>query len=285
MKRFALALAAFAAAVVGLVVVQSCDVLGGAPTGVDVRAEPDSDSTVMIAWTAPAEGAPDKYFVYFRALQDTGYTFLGETTGTAYVHLPSGHTGQYKVVAMFGADTYEATDKPGTIPVHSDTFTVYEINKDSSRCGYGWTRDSGIAGLFAMTDSSLKDSIDFYISDLALGSGQLPYAVVSPNKADSIDPGAAGIVPTANWRKNGFSNPLGGPQSPLPSYKAPPNANYFIYTEIPQVPCYIACYTAGEQEKHYALIQVNAVDGNAGTVQIESWYQLVPGLRLIEHTP
>jgi hypothetical protein len=287
MKRLALAVTAVFAAVVGMVVFQGCDVLGGPPSGVEVRSGPDeSDSTVMIAWTAPAEGSPDKYLVYFRALRESGYTVLGETTATVFYHNPHEVTGQYKIVALFGADSYDALDKPTTIPIESDSATLYEINADSSRCGYGWSRDSGFGGVYGMTDSIFAESVDFYISDLAVGYSRAPYAIVSPNKADSIDPGAAGIVPSAEgWRKNGFSNPLAGGQGPLPSYAPPPNANYFIYTEIPQGtgPFYIACYTAGEQEKHYGLIQVNSVDVGTGAVQIKTWYQLVPGLRLIQH--
>ncbi len=286
MKRLALAVLTGAAALLALVVVQSCDVLGGPPTGVDVSSGPDdSDSTVMIAWTAPAEGGPDKYLVYFRALADSGYSPIGETTATVYYHKPAGMTGQYKVIAVFGSDTYESGDRPTTIPIHGDTMTLFEINRDSSRCGYGWTRDSGEAGFFSMTDSANKASVDFYISDLQVGYSTPQYSVVSPDKADSagFDPGATGIVPSADWRKNGFSNPLGGGQDPLPSYVPPPTPNYFIYTQIPQVPCYISCYTAGEQEKHYALIQVNRLDVGTGTVQVESWYQMVPNLRLIRH--
>jgi hypothetical protein len=286
MKRLVLAVLTGAAALAALVVIQGCGVLGGPPTGVAVSSGPEeSDSTVVIAWTAPAEGGPDKYMVYFRAVADSGYEFIGETTGTSYTHNPHGMTGQYKVTALFGADSYDGAEKPTTIPVHGDTMTLFEINKDSSRCGYGWTRDSGKAGFFAMTDSANHASVDFYVSDLQAGYGhpQYPYSVVSPNKANTIDSGAVGIVPSADWRTNGFTNPLLDEQSPLPGYVPPPSANYFIYTQIPQVPCYVGCYTAGETEKHYALIKVNSVDVASGQVQVESWYQLVPGLRLIRH--
>jgi hypothetical protein len=108
-------------------------------------------------------------------------------------------------------------------------------------------------------------------------------SIVSPDKAGLIDSGAIGIVPSAAWRTRGFSNPLLDPQSPLPGYQPPPNANYFIYTEISSQPCYIGCYTAGDAFKHYALIQVDSVDVSSGRVWMKSWYQLVPGLRLIRH--
>jgi hypothetical protein len=285
MKRLVLAVLTGAAALAALVVIQGCGVLGGPPTGVAVSSGPDeSDSTVVISWTMPAEGGPSKFLVYFRAVTDSSYAFIGETTATSYYHNPNGMTGQYKVTALFGADSYEGAERPTTVPIHNDTMTLFEINADSSRCAYGWTRDSGRAGFFSMTDSANAAVVDFYVSNLQAGSTTPPYCVVTPNKADSagFDPGA-GLVPSADWRRNGFTNPLLDEQTPLPAYLPPPNATYFIYTQIPQVPCYIGCYTAGDAEKHYAMIKVNMVDVAAGQVVVESWYQLVPGLRLIRH--
>jgi hypothetical protein len=239
---------------------------------------------VVISWTVPAEGGPDKYIVYFRAITDSGFTVIGETTATSWTHNPAGMTGRYKVTAVFGADNYDGAEKPTTVPIHSDTTTLFEINSDSSRCGYGWTRDSGIGGVFSMVDSASCADVDFYVSDLQAGFGHSTHKIVSPNKADTIDPGATGIVPTADWRVNGFSNALNDEQSPLPSYVPPPNANYFIYTELTGTGLsYVGCYTAGETEKHYALIKVNSVDITAGQMKMESYYQLVPGLRLIRH--
>jgi hypothetical protein len=69
----------------------------------------------------------------------------------------------------------------------------------------------------------------------------------------------------------------------VPSYQAPPNANYYIYTQITTQPCYFGCYTAGDTVKHYALIQVDSANQTSGKVWLQSWYQLVPGLRLVRH--
>jgi hypothetical protein len=270
------------AALAALVVIQGCGVLGGPPTGVAASAGPgDSDSTVLVSWTTPAEGSPDKYMVYFRLVTDSGYTVLGETTATSYAHNPHGATGQYKVTALFGADTYEAAEKPTTVPVQSEA-ALFEINADSSWCGFGWSRDSGIGRVFAMTESANCAYVDFYVSNLQAGVGG-PLDIVSPNKADTIDSGAVGIVPRAAWKANGFTNPLLDAQSPVPGYQPPPDANYFIYTQITTQPCYIGCYTAGDTVKHYALIQVDSFDVASGRVWLKSWYQLVPGLRLMRH--
>jgi hypothetical protein len=282
MKRTISAVLTGVAALAALVAIQGCGVLGGPPTGVAVSAGPgDSDSTVMVSWTTPAEGSPDKYMVYFRSVADSGYTFLGEATATSYAHNPHGVTGQYKVAAVFGQDTYEGAEKPTTIPVQSDA-ALFEINADSSRCGFGWNRDSGVGGVFAMTESANCAYVDFYVSDLQVGVGG-PLNTVSPNMhVDTIDPGA-GIVPSAAWRANGFSNPLPDAQSPVTAYKPKPNSTYFIYTQITTQPCYIGCYTAGDTMKHYALIQVDSADKASGQVWLKSWYQLVSGLRLMRH--
>jgi hypothetical protein len=281
MKRLIPAALIGVAALTALVTIQGCGVLGGPPTGVAVSAGPgDSDSTVMVSWTTPAEGSPDKYMVYFRSAADTGYTAIGETTATSYAHNPHGATGQYKVAAVFGLDTFAGAEKPTTVPIPSDEITLFEINADSSRCAFGWSRDSGTGKVFAMTESANCAFVDFYVSDLQAGAGG-PLNIVSPNKADSIDSGAVGIVPRAAWRANGFSNPV--LMDTAPSYQAPPNANYFIYTLISSAHCKMGCYTAGDTVKHYGLIQVDSFDASFHQVWLKSWYQLVPGLRLLQH--
>ncbi len=279
MKRMTLAALAGIAV---LVVIQSCGVLGGPPTGVAVSAGPgDSDSTVLVNWTTPAEGSPDKYMVYFRPVSDSGFVVLGETTATSYAHNPHGVTGQYKVTAVFGAESYKGADEPTTVPVLSDAVTLFEINADSSRCAFGWSRDSGIGSVYGMIDSANCAYVDFYISDLQAGVGDL-LDIVSPNQADLIDYGAAGIVPAAAWRKNGFADPHLNPQDPVVAYDTAPYT-YHIYTQITSQPCYIGCYTAGDTMKHYALIQVDSADKASGQVWLQSWYQLVPRLRLMRH--
>ncbi len=257
--------------------------VGGPPSGVAVSAGPgESDSTVVISWTPPADTTPDKYIVWFRAVTDTSYVPLGMTTGTSYEHNPHGMTGRYKVGAQFDIVYFEDPDSATTVPAAGGAVTLFEINADPNRCAFGWARDSGNGSVYGMADSANCASVDFYISDLQIGVGG-PLDVVSPNKANSIDSGAVGVVPAAAWRLNGFSNPLPDPQSPLPGYQPPPYANYFIYTQISSQPCYISCYTAGDTLKHYALVQMDSVDVSSGRVWVQSWYQLVPGLRLIQH--
>jgi len=284
MKRMIAAVLIGCAALTLFVVIQGCGVLGGPPTGVAVSAGPTgpdstlSDSTVVISWSTPAEGSADKYRVFFQALTDSGYAVVGETTSNAFVHNPHGMTGRYKVAAVFGQDAYEGAEKPTTVPVRSEA-TLFEINTDSSHCGFGWTRDSGIGKIYSMIDSANCAFVDFYVSDLAAGTGG-PLNIVSPNKADTIDSGAVGIVPRAAWKANGFSMLVSA--ETVPSYQPPPNATYFIYTPVAQ-PCLFGAYTAGDTLKHYAFIKVDSVNAVTGKVWLQTWFQLVPDLKLIRH--
>jgi hypothetical protein len=281
MKRIQFAVVSVLAAVAAIVVMQSCDVLGGPPTNVQVAAE--TDSTIQVAWSAPSEGNPDKYMVNFKPVRESTFAVLGETTGTSYLHKPYGITGTYKVTAVFGADTYDAVTTPTTVPVHTDSMTLYELNADTLS-GYGWSRTTGAGAGYSMQRAASATGVDFYITDLLPDHAQLPYAVASPDIADTLDLGNEGVVPSAAWRKNGFSNPVNDEQAPLPAITNSP-ANYFNYTEISTPQTLVGCYTASddEGERHYALIKVLAIDGAAGTVKLETWFQLVPGPRLMKH--
>lgn len=280
MKR-TVSLAALSAGVAIIaILIDGCGVLGGPPLNVQVGSA--TDSTIQIVWTAPVEGTADNYLIYFKAVGETTFAFIGETTATSYIHNPNGYTGTYRVTAVFAGDSYDGKDRPTTVPVHSDTLTLFELNADSSRCAYGWQRDSGIGGYFSMTETTSAGAVDFYISDFQAGHNRSPYALVSPDKAESIDLGAVGIVPSAQWRRNGFSNLLADEDSPLPAFRTSP-PNYFIYTELSQLPALIAVYTAGEDPRHYALVKVHEVNAVTGTCRLETWFQLVPGLRLIRH--
>jgi len=242
----------------------------------------DTDSAVTVLWSPPQTQSQCVYQVYFRGVKDSAYTLLSTTVSTLSRHMPQGATGWYKVAAKFGNTVYESPTVLSTVPIRTVVTALAELNSDPSLSGYGWDRESGAGSVFAMTDSANCSCVDFYVSDLQTGVGD-PLDVVSPSKVDSFDAGAVGLVPQAAWRLTGFSNPLLDPQSPLPEYQPPPNANYFIYTRVSSQPCYIACLTAGDTLKHYALIQVDSVDVPSGRIWIQSWYQSVPGLRLIQH--
>ena len=254
--------------------------LNGPP--LELRLSAATDSTIALSWLAPTQGTPAGYNVYFKDVAGTSFKLVDTVSSMTATHDPHGATGQYAVSAAYGGLERFCAETLSTVPVHTAEVALFEVNANPSRCGFGWNRDSGTGGVFSMTDSANCRYVDFYVSDLQRGVGGL-MNIVSPDGANSIDTGAAGTVPAAAWRTNGFSNPLSNPQNPLPGYQPPPNANYFAYTGTSQLPCYIACYTAGDTVKHYALIQVDSFRVASGRVWTQSWYQLVPSLRLMHH--
>jgi len=273
MKRLISIASVAALAVTALMLVQCDELVGGAPT--NVRIEAMTDSTVLVSWSAPTEGTPDAYLVYFRTVGSSSYALAAETTATSVEHFPDGHTGQYKVVAKFNSDEYTGANTPTTEPVETPAATVGELNA-AAEAGYGWDRVDGDGMAYTMTLASSAPMVDFYITDWAGGYTGPDYTIASPDQAES-DPGNLGVVPPGQWKVNSFTNPLTNENGPLPSHSA---LSYFNYTDITATPLAVGCYT---EDGYYALIYIASKNATNGEVQAETWFQLVEGLRLIEH--
>ncbi len=272
MKKLLSILAIGLLALPALLLVQ-CDVIsGGAP--INVKLEAATDSTVKITWDAPIEGTPDKYVVYFMATGTSTYTKLGEPTSTTYTHDPAGKTGKYKVASDFGGTEYEALTIPSSAPVANAATSVSELNA-AGNSGYGWARSTGTASTYSMTQASNAASVDFYITNFAANSSSTPYHIASPDLGPS-DPGA--VVPAGSWRVNGFTNPLTDENAPLPAHSP---TVYFNYTELSSDPVLVGCHTNADD--YYALVKLSGYNYGNGTVQVQSWFQTIKGLRLIQH--
>jgi hypothetical protein len=273
MRRLLSIAAIGALALTAFVLVQCNQITGGAPTA--FKLEPTGDSaSVKLSWTAPSEGTPDKYVISFA--EGTGsYSVLKETTATSYVHDPSGKTGKYKVEAKFGSSTYAATDEPTTVPVATDAKTVAELNA-SGNSGYGWTRADGKGTTYSMTQSGDVPKVDFYITDTMPQSSPSNAYLIASGDVAPYDPGDPG-VPTSGWRQNGFTDALSSEAGPLPVHS---DLTYFNWSAIPQYPTVVGCYT---QDGYYAMVKIASQNTGDHTVQAQSWFQLVKGLRLIKH--
>ncbi|MEO0074043.1 MAG: hypothetical protein ABIK43_05230, partial [candidate division WOR-3 bacterium] len=217
---------------------------------------------------------PDSYVIWFRPLVDSSFVQIAETAGTSCIHNPLGMTGEYKVAARFGSDVYEAATLATTVPVHCSTRTLAELDAPGNS-GYGWSRDSGFGRSYSMRQAGSASYVDFYVTDFHTGSYTLPYCIASPHMGPS-DP--SGLVPVAGWRRSGITDSLPRSQSPLPAIDS---AYYFNYSPIARTPSRFGVYSVADD--HYAMVQVTRVDAATGAVDIESWFQLVPGLRLIAH--
>ena len=254
-------------------IIITAQITGGPPTNFTIEAA--SDTTVKLTWSAPNEGTPDKYIVFFKAITETYFANVGEVFITTYTHNPAGNTGTYYVSAKFGSNEYDSPTK-NTIPISTAAIVVGELNS-SVNSGYGWNRADGLAATYSMFVSANTSAVDLYISNWVTGYAGTPYYVISPDLGPT-DPG--GVVPTANWRINYISDPITNPQAPLPKFSI---GTYFSWTSLIAYPTYLAIRMPDGSDAYYALIKVDGLNTTTGTVQVESWFQLIKGLRLIKH--
>ena len=256
----------------GVLALAGCGGNGRAPS--NLRLEADTDSTVKVIWSVPVDAAPDRYLVYFRPAGETSFSLVAETTANLTVHDPGGATGWYRVEARYGTETYAASTTPGTVPVRTDTVALSELN-GAGHSGFGWDQKTGRGRTYSMTDIRSSGSADFYFTDFKPSElNQQPYSIASPVMGPS-DPG--NVVPTDSWRISTITDSQPGENVLLPSFS---QTSYFNYTDILNVPCSIGCFTA---DGHYALVKVISVDVENRRVLLETWYQLLPGLRLTRH--
>lgn len=246
--------------------------VSGKPTNFKIEAA--SDTLVKLTWEAPTEGTPDKYVVYFKAIGAANYTAVTELSNTvfSYTHDPAGSTGDYYVAAKVGSTEYNS-DVKSTIPKATSALTVAELNA-AGNSGYGWDATTGVGATYSMTTTANVTKVDFYLTNFAAGTAT-PYYIASPDQGPND---LGGVVPAGAWRVNGISNPITDPQAPLPKYIS--GTTYFNYTQIASYPTYLAVKTA---DGYYGLIKVDGLNTTNNTVQVESWFQLVKGLRLIKH--
>jgi len=246
---------------------------GGPPQNLAIEAA--SDTTVRLSWQEPVEGPPNAYQVLFKPSGGGGYALVTETEPTVltYEHNPSGGTGWYELAARYGATVYEDTLPVTTAPVHTGTITIGEVNGPDNPGG-GWDRFTGLCRSSPMNDSLYADSVDLYVTDFAQGSAGPVYYLASPDTA-VLDSSAR--VPAGRWRRTKLTQPLADEQLPLP---AAGDTGWVQPVGVTPVPATIGCLT---QDGYFALIKVTQVRIANEDLRAQAWFQLVRGLRLIQH--
>jgi len=233
--------------------------------------------TVALAWDEPDNGNPDNYIVYFRAVDATEFTAVDTVEELTSIHDPFTKTGAYFITAVFG-DTEEHSKTLTTIPVHTQPLTLGELNT-SYDAAYGWDLTADFSGhTFSMFDSLNIPFIDLYVTELKNGPWSTPYYVASPTELGS-DYGAT-LVPGGEWRETWFTTPLSDPQMYLPVYAT---TTYFRWMEdLREDSLYIGVYLGSEG--YFALVKFSDFGvADSFTIQAETWFQSVQGLRLIAH--
>ncbi|MFO7639039.1 MAG: fibronectin type III domain-containing protein [bacterium] len=243
--------------------------VGGVPE--ELRLSAASDVTVLLEWDEPEAGTPDNYIVYFRPVGTEGYVPIVELVGTRLDHDPSGMTGWYRVAALFGSDLYYAAETLSTVPVESPEERLAELNA-SGNSGFGWDRATGLGLSYSMRDAGSAAGVDLFVTDFYPGhEGQ--YALASPTYGPS-DP--SGEVPQASWRFTRFTADLPDERAPLPEYA---EQTYLPFRDV-EAGFAIGCHT---EDGYFAFVKVTGVNELTGELRLRSWFQLVPGLRLIRH--
>lgn len=253
------------------IAVSAVDIPGGPPTGLALAAE--TDSTVRATWHPPVEGLPNDYLLYFKPVGGTGFDLVDTVADTTAVHDPDGATGTYRVSARFGSTVYEDTLTAGSVPVHTGTITVGELN-GSDPAGLGWDRATGIARPLSMFDTLNAPLVDLYVTDFAAGSAGPAYHIASPDTAP-FDPG--GGAPPAPWRRVAIAGPLADEQAPLP---APGDTAWHGAVQLGVAPLFVGCRT---DDARYGLVKVMQIRIANEDIRVQAWLQPVPGLRLLRH--
>ena len=234
-----------------------------------------TDSTVEITWLAPVDSVPSRYVVSFRETGAALFDSVGGTQSLEFVHDPARRTGQYEVTAVYDSARITSSETPGTTPIETGLLWVPELNGNGNT-GYGWNRTTGEVTLYDMTVVDSAEQVDFYVTDFAPGFAGPFYSLASPYLGPS-DPG--GGVPAANWHITEFAylDSAATENDPLPRYF---QSRYTNSRTIDSLPILIAGHT---EDGHFVLTHTVDVDTLQGIADVQTWFQLVPNLRLIEH--
>jgi hypothetical protein len=246
------------------------------PTNFTIAAGEDG-ITVALSWDEPNDGSPDNYIVYFRAVDAAEFTAVDTVENVTCIHDPFTKTGDYYIAAVF-SETEEYSDTLTTIPVHTPQVTLGELNT-AYDAAYGWDIAGDFTGYtYSMFDSMNIAYIDFYVTEFKNGPWSTPYYVSSPTELGS-DYGAW-IVPEGDWRTTWFTVPLSNPQMYLPVFAT---TTYFRSMEdLREDSLFVGVFL--DNEGYFALVKFSGFGVvDSFTVQAETWFQTVPGLRLIAH--
>jgi hypothetical protein len=280
-----------------LVLAAGCgDLSQGPPTNLLLTAA--SDTTIRISWTPPAGTVPDSYTVSFMETGSSTWLDVGSAADSAIQadHNPLGRTGRYRVSSVFGSQSYAADRTPTSAPVYTSASMIGELNS-ALYSGMGWDRDSGTGSIFTMGHASNAGRVDFYLTDWSAGSAGPDYYAASPDWGP-YEPGGTGQVPVGTWRPNWFIAPFDSGQAPLPAFDSTRYANHLklgsdstlvgmvctdTFVIIDSTGTGGVADTFVRTRRHYALLKFGSPDSVSGSVRVESWFQRIGDLRLIQH--
>ncbi|UCC12340.1 MAG: hypothetical protein JSW02_02050 [candidate division WOR-3 bacterium] len=221
---------------------------------------------VVLDWDEVTEEI-DGYIIYFNDVAADTVTTAG------YTHLDPQVSGVYYVTAYSGEDESDPSATATTVPEVVDDITVYEINGSGSS-GFGWDRTDGSATAYSMADATNAAFIDFYFSDWAAGFAG-DYSFISPDLVET-DPGVTWPM-SGTWNSSAFTDVL--PEQ-FADVIVVPETGYFTSMEVTATNATYAVYT---DDGYYGMVEVKSMNTGDGTLSLRVAFQMVPGLRILEH--
>ncbi|MGB9742361.1 MAG: PKD domain-containing protein [bacterium] len=235
----------------------------------DLRLNAQFGIFVRLRWDSGQNHDSVRYVVWFRQVDSTRFLLLDSTTSNSFVHDPLGTTGDYTVSARFRNNELFARETVSTIPVFTDTLLLSELNCQGD-AGYGWDSIRYTGQTFSMRDSGSVAQCRFYLTDFSPESLSLNYFLASVHLGPE-DPG--GVVPAGTWHQTWLCTITGNSNAPLPEFDLQLYQDRLLLgTGTTEIAVYLP-------SDNYCLLRL--FPGSSHRFKLVSWYQPVPGLRLI----
>jgi hypothetical protein len=243
------------------------------PASLSISAD-NTGSRVILTWEPSPTEDIDGYIIYFKPLNGSFSPIdTVEATETWCEVNPNGVSGDYHVTAYKCENESDPTEDVSTIPYHTASTILYELNASGDN-GYGWDRISGQGNTYPMSQATSAEFVDFYLTNFAAGYAFLPYYLASPDVSQQAHDST--IVPSASWKVNGILTVTNEQANSI----LPAAGNYVTYEELTGN----TYYGVHTQDNYYGVIYTNGMPNTQnGTQSIETWFQLVNGLRLVNH--
>ncbi len=245
------------------------------PTNLIISAD-NSGKMVVLRWDASPTEEIDGYAICFKPIgSEFRRVATVDPSVTQTTINPLGKAGYYHITAFKGEFESEPTEDVSTVPVHSSTTTIYELGADGNS-GYGWNRETGEGTTYAMNVSANARYVDFYITNFTRRYTATPYYIASPDVSQYC--ADSSIVPPAHWKSNGIKL-----ISSIEADSVIPAAGNYLNYEYLGSNSYYGIHT---EDNYFAVVHaIGVYNPQNGTQDIETWFQLVRGLRILNHSP
>lgn len=224
---------------------------------------------VRLRWDRNGNHDSVRYGIWFRQADSFRFRLVDSTLSTSFLHDPFSTTGDYTISARFRDREVFASETVSTVAVFTDTLILHELNC-TGPAGYGWDSISRRGRTVSMRETVSAPICAFYLTDFSPDTLNLHYFLASPDLGPD-DPG--GVVPPAAWRHTRLANVTGRGDMPLPLFDT------LLYRDRVMLNPGTTELALWLPTDNYALVRV--LPTRTCRFGVLSWYQRVPGLRLI----